>query len=63
LLLCCESDLVVGEFQNASPQKPLQAAEKMESVSSAAKAAEGSKVLIAALQRCATQSQTFSAAW
>jgi len=38
-----------------------EAAEKVESVTSAAKAADQNKVVIAALKRCATQNQTFSA--
>jgi hypothetical protein len=39
-----------------------QLAEKVESVTSAAKAADGNKGFIAALKRCATKNQTFSAA-
>jgi len=39
-----------------------EAAGKVKSVTSAAKAADKNKVLIAALKRCATQNQTFSAA-
>jgi len=38
------------------------AAENVAWVTSAAKAADENKVLIAALKRCATQNQTFSAA-
>jgi len=38
-----------------------EVAEKVESLTSAAKA-DGNRVLIAALKRCATQNQTFSAA-
>jgi hypothetical protein len=39
-----------------------EAAEKVESATSAAKAADGDKGLIAALKRCATQKLNFSAA-
>jgi len=39
-----------------------EAAEKVESATSAAKAANGNKSLIAALKRCATQELTFHAA-
>jgi hypothetical protein len=40
-----------------------QPPEKVESVTSAAKAADENKVLTAALKRCATRNQTFSAVW
>jgi hypothetical protein len=41
---------------------PEEAAEEVESVTSAAEADNGNRGLIAALKRCATQNQTFSAA-
>ena len=41
-------------------QRPREAAEKVESVTSAAEAAHENKVFIAALKRCATQNQPFS---
>jgi len=49
----------VGRFVAARLK---QAAEKVGSVTSAANAADENKIPIAALKRCATQSQTFSAA-
>jgi hypothetical protein len=49
----------VGQFQNAG-DKTLR--KKVESVASAAKAADGSKFFIAALKRCATQDQAYPAA-
>jgi hypothetical protein len=39
-----------------------EAAEKAESATSAANAADGHKAFIAALKRCATENQSFSAA-
>ncbi len=45
------------------PRFSAEAAEEVESVTSAAKAAEGSKADSAALKRCATSKQTFSAAF
>jgi len=43
------------------PGMAKRAAEKIESLTSAAKAAHKNKVLIAALKRCATQNQTLAA--
>jgi len=40
-----------------------EVAEKVEWVTSAAKAANGNRGFIAALKRCATQSQSFSVTW